>query len=713
MKKNIKNRNWQVPRTIFRIFFFCLAFLFIVYSYISLSPKVLGIDIKAFALTRNTYSTVLKAKRGTIYDSTGNTLALNVYSYTVIAYLSPSRTTNPKKPMHVVDVDDTAKKLSPILNMSEQDLKKLLSLEGRYQVELGPGGRNITELKKDEIEKLNLPGIGFIESSKRFYPNGDFASYVIGYAKTNEYEKDGKKEKVIDGELGIEAKYDEALKGKDGSLSYQQDANGYQIPETKEERTPAIDGNNIYLTIDSTIQRFLEEAFDNASSNFKFEWLQMHIMDATTGDIVASSKSPSFDPNTRETLSYENNLTNVPIEPGSVMKTFTYICAMEKGTYDGDKKFKSGSIEVGDVTVKDWNKKGWGEVTYDFGYEQSSNVGIASMILNDKMINDDDLRECLEKYGFGSTTGIELTESSGKVNFYYPVEVAAAGYGQGIYVTPIQILKAYSMIANNGKALTPHLINKIVDSNTDKTIYQRKVEETDQLISSSTIERIKGLMYNVVNSDTGSGASYSLLSDGISLIGKTGTGEIFENGRYLGNQYIRSFAGMFPKENPKYIIYAAVKKVNPDANTVLTRTVKSVIKNIAKYYSLATDTKSIPEYKVGNYINKNVDTVVETLKSLGIEPIIIGDGKYIIKQNLKVGSTILKGEKIFLLTNSEEYIMPNMNKWSRADVISYFSLLNIPYNILGDGYVVSQSIEKGKKIDSTKEITLELKNKYE
>src|SRR5574344_2050702 len=231
MKRNIITNNWSIPKIVFVSFLFVLSVLFISYAYISISPVVLGINIQEFASKRNTYSTVLTAKRGTIYDSDGNSLALNVYSYTVIAYLSDSRTTDPTDPQNVVDVEMTAEKLSPLLGMDVSTLVNLMS-QDKYQVELGPGGRNITELKKEEIEKLDLPGIDFIESSKRFYPNGDFASYVIGYAKSNEHTENGTTTTSIDGELGIESKYDSELKGTDGYLSYQQDANGYKIPET-------------------------------------------------------------------------------------------------------------------------------------------------------------------------------------------------------------------------------------------------------------------------------------------------------------------------------------------------------------------------------------------------------------------------------------------------------------------------------------------------
>ncbi|MBR1376555.1 MAG: penicillin-binding protein [Bacilli bacterium] len=712
MRKNNRRKEWQVPRALFWLFFSFLTFLFIVYTYISVSPIVLGINIQEFATTRNTYETILRAKRGTIYDSDGNTLALNVYSYTVIAYLEPSRTIDETKPQHVVDVDGTAKALSPLLNMTEEELINLLSLD-RYQVELGPGGRGITELKKEEIQKLNLPGIDFVESSKRFYPNGDFASYVIGYAKSNEHEVDGETIIQIDGELGIESKYDDELKGVDGYLSYQQDAKGYQIPETEEKRIPAQDGSDIYLTINAGIQRFVEEAMDEAEANYNYEWLQIHIMDAKTGDIVASASSPSFDPNVRDIVNYENNLTSIVIEPGSVMKTFTYMCAMEKGTYQGDKTFMSGTITVGDTYIKDWNNYGWGSITYDYGYEQSSNVGITNMLLIDNFIGADDLRDCLNKYGFGKTTGIELpAEASGKLEFYYPIEIATAGFGQGIYVTPVQILQGYSILANNGRMLKPHIISKIVNPNTNEVTYERQIEESDQIVSVETVNKMKNLMYNVVNSPTGSGRSYSTLNYGVELIGKTGTAQIYENGGYLKNQYIRSFSGMFPKENPRYLIYGAIKKVYPDGNAALTSTVKKIVQNVSKYFNISTNTSSINSYNVGNYVSKSTSGVTKALQELGLNPIVIGDGDYIINQYPNNNNTILVGEKIFLLTNSNNYKMPSMKGWSRTDVLAYFNLIGVKCTINGEGYVVSQSIGSGTTINLDSEIVVELQDKY-
>ncbi len=716
MRKNVNIKVWRLPRTIYKTFFFVLLFLFVWYAYISISPSVFGINIQEFATTRNTYEATIPAKRGSIYDADGDTLALNVYSYTVIAYLEPSRTTNPERPQHVVDVEGTAKVLAPILNMSEESLISLLSLKGRYQVELGPGGRGITELKKEQIEKLRLPGIDFIESSKRFYPNGDFASYVIGYAKSNEHNLDGQTKMIIDGELGIELKYDDILKGTDGYEKYQQDAKGYQIPETEVTRIDALNGNDIYLTINSSIQRFLEEAMDEAEQKYNYEWFQVHIMDANTGDIVASASSPSFDPNVREIVNYENNLTSIVIEPGSVMKTFTYMCAMEKGTYNGDKTFRSGSIEIDGGYISDWNNYGWGTITYDYGYEQSSNVGITSMLLVDKFIEANDLRLCLKKFGFGEITGIELpNEAKGKLDFFYPIEVAAAGFGQGIYVTPVQILQGYSAIANNGKMLKPHIIKKIVDSNTGDIVYERKVEESDPVLSESTITAIKERMYNVVNGAGRSGSNYSVLSSGIDLIGKTGTAQIYERGGYLKNQYIRSFTGIFPRENPKYIIYAAVKKVNPDTGTVTANAVKKIVQNISKYANLYTAPSNsvVASYNLANYSSRSVDAIKQVLEELGMKPIIIGDGGYVVSQYPNYGNTVLAGEKVFLLTNGSNYTMPNMKGWSRTDVMAYSKLLGKDIIVNGEGYVTSQNIKTNGSINDDTIIEVTLEDKYQ
>ncbi len=702
-----KNMEWKAPRKIFLVFLFLIFVLFGRYCYLAISPTINGRNMKTFAANRNTISKVLTANRGTIYDMSGNVLAHNVTSYTLIAYLDAGRSKG-KNINHVKDIDMTAKALASVLEADENKIRDVLQKgknNNKYQVEFGNIGKNITEMKKSEIEKLNLPGIDFEENYKRYYPNGNFASYILGYAKTNEeVDKNGKTVSSIDGELGIEAKFNDELKGTDGYLMYQQDRFGYKIPDTKEKRIKALDGKNIYLTIDSTVQRFTETEIQNISSEYNPEWSFIAVMDAKTGDILASSSSPSFNPNLRDITSYENPLVSNAFEPGSTMKIYTYMCAIDKGTYNGDETFKSGSIEVADAVIKDWNNTGWGTISYDKGFEYSSNVGVSSMI--NHFIDKDEMKNCFKKYGFGKSSGIDLSrEQTGNLGFKYPVEVANAAFGQGINTTPIQHLKALSMIANDGQELTPHVVSKIVDPNTGKTVYKRKVEKSAQLVKKSTVSKIKELMNNVVNNTDGATTGKAYHIDGFDVIGKTGTSQIYnaKTGGYLhgSNDYIYSFAGMYPKDNPEVIIYAAVKKPNVGSSRVLSDSINNLMKNIAKYknmFDTQKNSSSVTSLKLDSYINKETSAIKSMLETNNIKTVVIGNGNKIINQYPNKGDKVLSYDKVFLFTNSFEGKMPNLIGYTRSEAIYIMQTLGYKYEIEGYGNVVEQSIKEGEDV---------------
>lgn len=699
--RNTVSRTWNFPRYTFYAFLVFILILFIQYIYLSLSPTIYGKNMERFAENRNTVNTTLYAKRGNIFDRNGNTLALNVSSYTVVAYLSSTRTGTSSIPKHVVDKELTAQKLSPILGMSEEYILSLLNRKA-YQVELGPGGRGISELTKESIEELGLPGIGFIEEQKRYYPNGNFASYILGYAKRQD---DGS----IVGELGIEAKYNEMLQGTDGYTMYQRDIYGYKIPDTEEYTVESIDGNDIYLTLDATIQRFLESAVSEANKNYSPEWISFTAMDTKTGKILGSASTPSFDPNILNITNYENPLVSFNFEPGSTMKTYTYMCAIESGKYQGGTTFTSGTYDILGTKIKDWNSKGWGIVTYDKGYEYSSNVAVANIM--NSVLTKEELKDCFIKYGFGSKTGIELTrELSGSLNFNYPIEVASAGFGQGIFTTPIQHLQGLTIIANQGKMIKPKIIEKIVDKSTGDIIYQYEKEESEQLVSLSTVEKMKELMYNVVHgTDAGTtGRAYNI--SGLDVIAKTGTAQYFisESNRYSGGgtNYIYSFAGMFPKDNPEIVLYAAMKK--PSNSVALSKMVTEVIKNTAKYLNISEEDTSndLKSINVSSYLNKDVDKVVEKLTKQNIEVVVLGDGDKIISQSKKENEILLEGEKIILKTNSTQIKMPDIYNWSRIDVSSLCEILGITCKFDGYGFVTNQTIPAETII--TKELSLEV-----
>ncbi len=715
--KNVLKNKWKAPKSFMFFVFFCLILIVAQLVYVSLFPNLYGINMKTFAANRNTYSTALYAKRGTIYDSENNALALNVSSYTVIAYLSKTRTGSSKTPKHVVDIKKTAEQLSPILNMTVEKLTELLS-KNVYQVELGPGGRGISELVKQEIEDLKLPGIDFVESYKRYYPNGDFASYILGYAKSNEVEeKDGKKTTEIVGELGLESKYNEWLTGTNGYLSYQRDRYGYKIPDTVENRVEAIDGANIYLTLDSNIQRFTESAMRDLESTYAPSWGTITVMNAKTGEILASSSIPTFDPNVRNITNYQSPTVTYTYEPGSTMKIYSYMCAIDSGKYDGSKVVKSGSLMIGDDEVRDWNRVGWGYITLDKGFAYSSNVAASTLVQS--VITKTEYRNCLEKFGFGETTGVELAnESSGSINFTYPIEVATASFGQGVTTTVMQHLQGLSIIANDGKKITPRIVKKIVDPNTKQVLYESTINKSEQLVKTSTVNKIKDLMYEVVNSVDGnaSGAGYRTYS--VKLIGKTGTAQIAStHGGYLTgiNDYIYSFAGMFPSSNPEIIVYAAIQRPAYSGYAALSKAVKEVVNNIAKYKNMdgaITNDSSVKTFEVGSYYSKDTQTVVEQLQANSINPVVIGNGTKIIKQYPSNKTKILSNDKVLLITNDSNVTIPDLTGWSKKDVQNILQMINVKYEFEGTGYANAQSIPPGTAVTDDLSIKVIFSDKY-
>lgn len=700
MKKE-KSKKWPFIKisTVFILISFFVIELRM--AYIALSPNVDGINIQEFASRRNTTKKILRANRGVIYDASGDVLARNVTSYTVVAILSSSRSDR------IQNVEEAATKLSPVLNMDKTRLVKLLS-QNLYQVELGPEGRGITIQKKEEVEALDITGIEFIEDTKRNYPNGDFASYIVGYAKT--YVKDNSK--VIIGELGIEGLYNKELTGTDGYFKYEQDTSGRQIPDTPEERVEAKNGNDIYLTIDSNIERFTESAMKELEKNAKPEWGVIALMDAKTGAILASSTTPSFNPNKLNITNYENPLVSYAFEPGSTMKTYSYMCAIEKGTYEGTKTFESGIIKIeGGGTIKDWNTKGFGTISFDKGFEYSSNTGAVNLMRN--FITKQELLDCYKKYGFGKKTGVELSrELSGKISFNYDLEVANATFGQGITTTPIQHLQGLSIIANNGKMLKPYIVKKIVNTSTNEIVYEGKKQEGERLVSIDTVNKMKELLKDVVEGKDVYTTGSLYYRENLGIIGKTGTGEIWNNqkGSYEsgGYNYIYSFAGMFPYDDPQIIVYAAMKKPTSGPTSNLSKLVKTVASDVSKYLDLSNVPKeTLSSFEMKNYFNKDInDADME-----GVKLFVIGNGNKIIDQYPSVNTMVVENDVVILKTNGKEIKMPSFIGLSLKETKKLCSMLGITCDIEGNGYVINQDIKENTIIDKEMIVKLVLKEK--
>ncbi len=712
MKKKKRKKNnikYSGGIILFSLLLFCLMIGRVIQ--LGTSKEIDGINLQELASKRTTRTDTISANRGSIYSANGDALAINVASYKLIAYLDSKRTTNPKRPQHVVNKEDTAEKLAPILGIEKDQILKYLSKENVYQTEFGTAGKGLNELTKKKIEDLNLPGLDFIESYKRYYPKGNFASYVVGYAKTDNDTG------TISGEMGIEKQFDSVLKGKDGFITYQKDLKGYRIANTPVIEKDAEQGKDIYLTIDSNIQFFLEQAVNTSNKTYGWEWFTITVADAKTGAILGTVSNPSFDPNVRDITNYMDLLSQTAYEPGSTMKTFTYMAAMENGVYDGTETYKSGVYTTTDGTeIGDWNRSGWGVITFDKGYAMSSNVGVINII--NRHMNSTMLRQYYKKLGFGKKTGIELpNETKGSLNFKYETEIFNAGFGQGITTTAIQNIKAMTPLTNDGIILEPYLVEKIVDSETGEITLENKRTEIERVASTNTVQKMISLMDDCVNGWGNTGSGYRI--EGGELIGKTGTAQIAgSNGRgYLQGQedIISSFAGLYPKSNPQIIIYASVKKPSGGSQKSVSNVVKEVVENVSKYYGngdLNTQVQSITQYELPSLVNKKIENVKTTLDSNGMKYIIIGNGNKVVKQIPKPKEVITSNDTIFLITNDSNITVPNVWGLSSKNAKELLQELGIKVNLDGVGYVTNQSISPETPITEGMEITLNLEPKF-
>ena len=443
----------------------------------------------------------------------------------------------------------------------------------------------------------------------------------------------------------------------------------------------------------------------------------MTLLDAKTGAVLATTSSPSFDPNKRDITNYLDLMAQVPYEPGSTMKTFTYMAAMENGVYDGSETYKSGVYTTSDGTeIGDWNRNGWGIITFDKGYAMSSNVGVINII--NRHMSSVMLRQYYKKLGFGKKTGIELpNESKGNLEFKYETEIYNAGFGQGITTTPIQNVKAMTPLTNDGILLEPFLISKIVDSETGDIVLEKKREEIERVASTETVQKMISLMDDCVNGIGNTGSGYRI--DSGELIGKTGTAQIANErgGGYLEGQedIISSFSGIYPKSNPQVIIYASVKRPSGGSQKPVSNAVKEIIENISKYYGnsdTATPTIEIKNYSVPNYTNRKIDSVKISLETNKIPYVVIGNGNKVIKQSPNYNEEITTNNTIYLITNDSNLTVPNVVGLSSKVARDLLQKMGLKVHLEGVGHVTAQSITEGVPITPGMEIQLSLAPRY-
>ncbi|ALS78200.1 penicillin-binding transpeptidase domain-containing protein [Planococcus kocurii] len=681
---------------------------------IQATGKVEGQELAAKAAAKYSQEEVLTAERGRIIDRNGEIIAEDTLTYKLVAVLDESVTQKASDPQHVVDAEETAEKLAGYLDASEESILETLKTgieKDRYQVEFGSAGREISHTQMLEMKEADIPGLLFVRDLKRLYPNGVFASHLIGYAMKEELE-DG--ETKTTGRIGLESIHNEVLTGKNGKMEFDTDKWGFLLPNNESVITPAVNGADVQLTLDKTLQNFLEDAMTSVQEEYDPTRMIAVIADPKTGEILAMSQRPTFNPNTREGLSdnWLNESIELTIEPGSPMKMFTLAAAIEEGKWDPDATYKSGTYTLLDSTIGDHNSgEGWGTISFLEGFQRSSNVSMAYLL---ERLGADTFMTYVDAFGFGEKTGIDLPkEATGKILDQYPINKLTTAYGQGSTVTPIQMIQAASAIANDGVMMKPYVIDQIKNADTGKVTVKSEPQEAGQPISAETADQVREVLASTVTSEVGSARGFALQD--YTIAGKTGTAQVpKEGGGYLKgrNNYLFSFLGMAPAEDPELLIYIGVQQPNVPADEYgsvpVAKIFTSVMENSLKYLNIEPENMAkATTMPVEEYTGKSVTEATEELKELGLEVIVTGNTGEVISQYPKVGSTVLKGGRVILKTSGET-ALPNFSGWSKRELLAYQSLSGLSLEIAGQGYGLTQSVEEGQLVKENEPVVIEL-----
>ncbi len=464
-------------------------------------------------------------------------VAANLKSYLVYAV-----------PGDIINAKETAHALAPILGLEEKDLLAKMTQVGKKYV---PLKKQLTDDQQEKIKALKLSGIYFDSEDTRYYPEKNLLSQVLGFV--------GYKDTVKIGLYGLERYFEKDLAGSSGELYTEKDASGVAIFGSSRKELPAVDGTDIILTVDKNIQFQAETVIKDAVVKNGADSGSIVVVDPKTGAILAMANYPDFDPNAYNKVEdpriYRNDTVTGNYEPGSIFKPFTMAAAINEGKVTPDTTYTdTGSVVIDNYTLKNSDNKGHGIQTMTQVLEQSLNTGV---IFAKEQIGNAKFFEYVKNFGFGQNTGVELSESKGNLdnlNANIAVNYHTATFGQGISATPIQLVQAFTALANEGKMMKPYLVlSKIFpDGKTENT----KPQVVRQVISAKTANIISAMLVNVVENGHGKKAGVP----GYYIAGKTGTAQVpKKDGRgYEENNNIGSFIGYGPVEDPQFLMLVRV-----------------------------------------------------------------------------------------------------------------------------------------------------------
>ncbi len=582
----------------------------------------------------------IKADRGIIYDRNGEILADNATTTSLVVI-----------PNQIKDKKGTTKKLSEILNVSYEDMYKHINKKTSIE-RVHPEGRRLSYEIADRIKSLKLDGVYLVKESKRVYPFDSYMAHTLGFVGIDNQ-----------GLSGIELTYNDYLTGEDGAIKYFSDAKGNKLKLGEIYEQPQ-NGMNITLTINNEIQTSLERELSNAVTKYSPDRAVGLVMDPNSGEILAISARPNFSQENYKNYSIEEINRNLPVwatyEPGSTFKIITLSAALQENKVDLDKDTftDTGAIKVENATLHCWKHGGHGKETFLQVVENSCNPGF---VVLGQRLGKDTLFDYIDKFGFGKKTGVDLNGESTGILFdrskVGPVELATTAFGQGVSVTPIQQVTAVSAAINGGTLYKPYIVKSINEPETNTVIKENKKEVVRNVISKETSEKVRYALESVVANGSGR-TSYI---DGYRVGGKTGTAQKVENGRYMNNNYILSFIGFLPADNPQVVVYIAIDNpkgtvqyggttVGPLSKAVLKDCIKAL--NIPKSEGGKEKKYQWPNPKTIKVPDVTGKTVEEAKRELeGLNVIVNGEGEKVTHQSPEPKTKLDEGKTVRLFTS--------------------------------------------------------------
>ena len=684
-----------------------LAGFFCVIAKLAVVQLVQGSELKQEAEEVRTRDLGVAASRGTIYDRNGNKLAVSITADSLAA-LPPAVESSGA-------AEDTAKFLAEKLGMDYEEVYEKITSDTSYvwikrKIDFDVA-QIIKEayLKADEEGSGLLAGINFEQETQRYYPRDTLAAHVLGYAGIDNQGLDG-----------VELSLNDILQGTDGRVIGQYDSAGNPILQAEYDYIPPEDGYDVYLTIDENIQYFCErELAALQSSEYPAKQAGIIIMDPKNCNILAMACSDPYNPNNfgdYPESSRRNFLVSDSYEPGSTFKIITASTALEEGTVDPATSsfYDPGSVTVANAQIHCWASVPHGTQTFAEAIKNSCNPAFVAIGQGIERKEKGLFYKYIQAYGFGQTTNVDLPgeaigimQDESNVN---AVELATISIGQGIAVTPLQMITAVCAVANDGMLLRPQIVSKVMDG--DKLVYETKPEPVRQVVSASTAQKLRQFLIGVVTEGSGGNAAIS----GYTIGGKTGTAQKPSGGSYAERKYVASFVGMVPADDPQLVCLVVVDEPSGVfyGSQVAAPIFKAVMSDVLRYMRIAPsetaddglDNEEELIVQVPNLVNLDVETAVSKLRSLGLTAEVVDEGLLVTSQTPAAGSTAYSGNTVALHTGgvenrdgSAKITVPNLHGKRLAEVADLLSALGLTMSADGSGVAYEQSPTAGAIVD--------------